>query len=235
MATTSESDLYPPVKAFLTAQGYDVKGEVGACDVVAVRGAEDPVIVELKRGFTLALVHQGIARQAVTDAVYLAVPRWRGGGRAAGARAALALCRRLGLGLLAVRPEDGTVEPLCDPAPYAPRRMTRRRTRLLREFARMTGDPNRGGMGRRGIVTAYRQDALRCAAFLTGGPAKGAVVARATGVVRATRLMADNHHGWFARVTPGIYRLTAAGAAAVAAGDVPPPRAAVRDGPQVPG
>ena len=34
-----ETDLYPPVKAFLEAQGYEVKGEVGDCDLVAVRGS----------------------------------------------------------------------------------------------------------------------------------------------------------------------------------------------------
>ena len=44
-----ESDLYAPVKALLEGQGYVVKGEVRGCDVVAVRGREPPVIVELKR------------------------------------------------------------------------------------------------------------------------------------------------------------------------------------------
>ncbi len=48
-----ESDLYAPVKALLEGQGYVVKGEVRGCDVVAVRGEEPPVIVELKRVFGL--------------------------------------------------------------------------------------------------------------------------------------------------------------------------------------
>ena len=48
-----ESDLYAPVKALLEGQGYVVKGEVRGCDVVAVRGGEPPVIVELKRAFGL--------------------------------------------------------------------------------------------------------------------------------------------------------------------------------------
>ena len=48
-----ESDLYAPVKALLEGQGYVVKGEVRGCDVVAVRGGEPPVIVELKRVFGL--------------------------------------------------------------------------------------------------------------------------------------------------------------------------------------
>jgi len=41
----SEMELYDPIKRFLEAQGYAVKGEIGACDIVAVRDAEGPVIV----------------------------------------------------------------------------------------------------------------------------------------------------------------------------------------------
>ena len=36
MTAMREQDLYAPVKALLTRQGYEVKGEVGAADVVAV-------------------------------------------------------------------------------------------------------------------------------------------------------------------------------------------------------
>ena len=53
-----EQDIYPSVKALLTRQGYDVKGEVGAADVVARREGEPPVIVELKLRFSLSLFHQ---------------------------------------------------------------------------------------------------------------------------------------------------------------------------------
>jgi hypothetical protein len=58
----AEADLYPAVKAFLEAQGYDVKGEIRGCDVVATRGEESPVIVELKLAFSLALLLQGVDR-----------------------------------------------------------------------------------------------------------------------------------------------------------------------------
>ena len=60
------------------ALGYEVKGEVGAADVVARRGAEAPLIVELKTGFSLQLMHQAVARQRISDSVYVAVPRWKG-------------------------------------------------------------------------------------------------------------------------------------------------------------
>ena len=69
-----EHALYPPVKAFLETQGYVVKGEVNGCDLVATRGEEPPVIVELKTTFSLPLIFQGIARQGLSDNVYLAVP-----------------------------------------------------------------------------------------------------------------------------------------------------------------
>ncbi len=221
MAGPRETELYAPVKAFLESQGYVVKAEVGGADVVACRGDEDPLIVEMKTGFTLALVHQGIARQAVTDWVYLAVPQPAGAGARKAVQANVALCRRLGLGLLSVRLRDGHVEPLVDPGPYAPRKSAVRRGRLLREFARREGDPNTGGAHRAKIVTAYRQDALRCAAQLAAGPARGAEVASATGVARATRIMADDHYGWFERVARGVYALTPAGQAGLARWQAP--------------
>ncbi len=204
-----ETELYPPVKAFLEGQGYDVKAEIGAADVVACRGDEDPLVVELKTGFSLSLVHQAVARQAITDTVYIAVPRGTGRRYLTSLKQMKTLCRRLGLGLITVRMKDSHLEVHCDPAPYAPRKSKPRKAALLREFAKREGDPNRGGATRQGLVTAYRQDALRCAGHLAQeGPSKGAVVARQTGVEKATRLMADNHYGWFARVEKGVYDLT---------------------------
>jgi hypothetical protein len=213
-----ETELYPPVKALLQSQGYEVKAEVGAADVVACRAGDDPVIVELKTGFSLSLVHQAVARQSVTDAVYIAVPRASGRRFQTALKQMTTLCRRLGIGLITVRLRDAHTEIHCDPAPFAPRKSKPRRAALLREFARRKGDPNTGGATRVGLVTAYRQDALRCAAhLLSKGVSKGAQVAKATGVERATRLMADNHYGWFVRVEKGVYGLTETGRAAIRA------------------
>jgi hypothetical protein len=207
-----ETELYEPIKAFLEDQGYEVKAEIGAADVVACRDGDDPVIVELKTGFSLTLVHQAVARQEISDAVYIAVARGRGKPFLRALGNMKTLCRRLGLGLVTVRLKDALVEIHCDPAPYRPRQSKPRKARLLREFARRTGDPNTGGATRKGLVTAYRQDALRCVAHLAeAGPTKGAAVARATGVVLATRVMADNHYGWFCRIETGIYDVTDAG------------------------
>ncbi len=212
-----ETDLYSPVKSLLEGQGYIVKSEIGAADIVAVRDDEDPVIVELKTGFSLTLFHQCVARQALTDAVYLAVPRGTSRPFLKSLNENRKLCRRLGLGLMTVRLKDGLVEVHLDPAPYKPRQSKPRKARLLREFARRVGDPNSGGSTRRGLMTAYRQDALRCVAVLVDqGPTKASSVAKAAGTDKARRIMADDHYGWFERVQTGIYGLTPKGNEAVA-------------------
>ncbi len=205
-----ESDLYPPVKAFLEAQSYDVKGEIGPADVMGVRG-DDMVVVELKTRFSLALFHQGIARLAVCDCVYVCVARGKGRPWIKALRENVRLARRLGLGLMSVRMETGVVDVHCDPGPYAPRKVARKKRAMLSEFERREGDPNLGGLaGAR--VTAYRQEATLCAEFLAlAGEAKGAEVAKSTGVKRATAIMRNNHYGWFEKVEKGVYRLSDAG------------------------
>ena len=212
-----ETDLYPPVKAFLEGQGYVVKSEVGAADVVAVRGDDAPVIVELKLGFSLTLVHQCVARLSVSDDVYMAVARGQGKRFLKSVKEMTRLCRRLGLGLITVRVSDGLVQVHCDPGPYAPRKNAKRQGLLLREFAARAGDPNAGGQTRAGLVTAYRQDALKLALYLyEAGTSKGADVSKHTGVSRATRVMRDNYYGWFEKIETGVYGLTPQGADAVA-------------------
>ncbi len=216
-----ETDLYAPIKALLEAQGYEVKGEVGDADVVGVRGQEDPVIVELKTGFSLALFHQAVERQAITDNVYVAVPRQTGPASYKALTNNTKLCRRLGLGLITVRMKDGFTEIHLDPGPYRPRKSKPKKGRLLKEFARRVGDPNDGGTGKngagRGLITAYRQDALRCLKLLAEqGPTKASDVAKATDVENARRIMADDHYGWFEREAVGIYTITPVGQQALA-------------------
>jgi len=212
-----ETDLYQPVKALLEGQGYEVKGEVGAADVVGYRDGDDPVIVELKTGFSLSLFHQAIDRLAITEMVYIAVPRGKGAAAWKSIKNNLKLCRRLGLGLMTVRLKDGLVEIYADPGPYRPRKSKQKKASLLSEFERRVGDPNEGGSTtKQGRMTAYRQDALRCIRVLNAdGPLKASDVAKATDVSNARQIMYDDHYGWFTRVEKGIYGLTEKGSEAV--------------------
>ncbi len=205
-----ETELYLPVKRFLEAQGYDVKSEIGDCDVMAIRGEEPPVIIELKTSFNLQLLLQGIDRQSITDNVYLAIPEPKQSLR----KGVLRLCKRLGLGLLAVNNE--WVEAQLDPAAYTPRKMPRRKTLLLKEFQRRVGDHNSGGSSKRPLITAYRQDALRCVKFLnTAGASKVSVIVELTKVERTAAILRSDPYGWFVRLDRGIYGLSPKGETAL--------------------
>lgn len=209
----AETDLYPPIKEFLESQGYAVKGEIGRCDVVAVRGDEEPVVVELKERLTLALVLQGVDRLVLSDSVYVAFRAGRGKSSSwrKKRKQVLRLLRRLGLGLLTVADDDRVVAVL-DPGPYHPRPNRRHRSRLLKEFTERAGDPETGGSAAGPRLTAYRQDAIRCARELdAAGTLKLSVLRERTGVSRAGPIVRDNHYGWFERARIGYYTLTPQG------------------------
>jgi hypothetical protein len=210
----TETALYAPVKRFLEAQGFTVKGEVCGCDLVALRDNEPPIVVvgELKLKFNLELVLQGVERSAACDEVWLAVRVAARGGRE-NDRRVRKLCRLLGFGLLGVF-STGRVEALVEPRPWKPRPDRKRRARLIREHRRRNGDPASGGMTRLPIMTAYRQQALICAAMLQGGPRPTSHVKAA--VPDGPKILLNNVYGWFDRVERGVYRLTSDGAAALA-------------------
>ncbi len=218
MPKQDETLLYSPVKRLLEERGYEVKGEVQGCDVVGVRG-EEVVIVELKAAMNLTLVLQGVDRLRLSQTVYLAIPA-PSRGRPHRWPEVVRLCRRLGLGLLTVHragQEGAWVEVVADPEPYKPREAAARRTRLLGEFGRRSGDHNLGGSSKRRLVTAYRERALRLAAALDGcAGSRVRDLRAATGCEDAGSILRDNYYGWFVREERGVYGLTPAGMSALA-------------------
>ena len=210
-----ETALYAPVKGFLEALGFVVKGEVGGCDLVALKDGEPPIVVigELKLTFNLELVLQAVDRAACCDEVWLAARlSKKGKGRESDSRFR-DLCRRLGFGMLGVT-EGGTVHVLVSPVAAAPRRNGKRRSRLIAEHRRREGDPVLGGGSRAPIMTAYRQQALMCASLLANGPMRPRDL-RPT-VPDALKILARDVYGWFTRIERGLYGLTEAGHAALA-------------------
>lgn len=206
-----EARLYPAVKEFFAGRGYAVRSEVHGCDVVACRG-DELVIVELKARVNLSLILQGVDRKQITGAVYLAVPAPRRPRRERWSQV-VRLCRLLGLGLLAVTVGRGgsRVDVACEPEPSRARSGARRR-RLLEEFSRRSGDYNVGGSTRRPLVTAYREEALRVAHYLSGrGEASLRAIREEAGAARAASILQKNYYGWFRRVSRGVYALTALG------------------------
>ncbi|MDV7340761.1 DUF2161 family putative PD-(D/E)XK-type phosphodiesterase [Terasakiella sp. A23] len=206
-----ETDLYAPVKQLLESLNYQVKAEVKDCDVVGLRD-DQMVIVELKLSFSIDLLLQAVQRQSLSDLIYMAIPapdtptkrkNWR-----ARQRGYLKLCRMLGLGLILVKSEEKT-EILLDPTEYKPRRNKRKTTALLKEFNQRLGDPNVGGTTGKKIITAYRQDALRCALALAGKERmKLSDIRKEAGVEKASSILQKNYYHWFERLDRGVYGLT---------------------------
>jgi hypothetical protein len=202
------------VKRFLEQRGFEVKGEVCGCDLVALRSDGEPIVIigELKLSFNLDLLLQAVDRSMACDEVWLAVRgSSRGRGREQDPRVKK-LCRLLGFGLLAVWPRGG-VEVLAEPAPWRPRRNLKRRSRLVTEHRRRQGDPVQGGSSRAPIMTAYRQRSLTCAASLADGPRRTRELKAA--VPDAPVILLRNVYGWFERIERGVYGLTEHGRAAL--------------------
>ncbi len=63
-------------------------------------------------------------------------------------------------------------------------------------------------------MTAYRQQALACAASLASGPRRPREI-RAV-APEAPKILLRNVYGWFVRVERGVYGLTPAGISALA-------------------
>lgn len=197
MAVKLETELYPPVKGFFTERGYDVKAEIRGCDLVAFRAdLADPLIVEMKKTFTLPLLLQGIDRQKTGAAVWLAVERNRTKKGAHNQRFTeiTALCRRLNLGFLTVtfyRTKSPVIDVWCEPSGIKPvfaapvdgklamaaesavsyetasgGRLKAKAAKLLKEFSARSGDYNVGGSTKRKLVTAYREKSIQCALAL---------------------------------------------------------------------
>jgi hypothetical protein len=209
-----ETALYLPVKRFLEKLGFTVKGEIGGCDVVALKGEDPPIVVigELKLSFNLELVLQAVDRAGACDEIWLAAKMSaRGKGRENDARYRN-LCRRLGFGMLGVTAR-GDVDVLVKPPTTSPRRDPKKRSRLIAEHRRRKGDPVEGGSTRTPIMTAYRQQALACASALSQGPRR--VRDLKPDIPDAPKILQYNVYGWFDRAERGIYVLTEAGRAAL--------------------
>lgn len=213
MAITLESDLYGPIKGYLEGIGYTVRGEVGQCDALAIRG-EEVVAVEMKLALGLPVIYQALERLSSVDVVYIAVAVPDGYKARSNwddrVPAAARLCKMLGVGLLCVR--DDRVVVISDPAPYSPRKQPKLRARLLGEFHGRSGDHNLGGTSKRPRVTAYREKALRMARVLAQiGPIKASLVRDATGFANASNTLRDNVYGYFGKVSLGVYEITEVG------------------------
>jgi len=223
-----EIDLYQPVKDYLQDHGYVVQAEVRHCDIVAQRD-QQIVVIELKTSINLTLLIQATDRQAITSAVYVAIPeianrrsrQWRGTTR---------VLRKLQLGLLVVNfgPLGVSVKKEFDPSGgsaitmpehrleavegVTPRK-SKQHTAIIREIEGRSGSYNTGGIHQQKLITAYRENAVLIGCCLQHNGASSTRELRKQGTGEKTSsILSANHYHWFERVRRGVYRLTPQGA-----------------------
>ena len=211
-----ESSLYAPVRDYLTAQGYRVRGEVHHCDLAATRGGAT-VIVELKRALNVDLLAQAVQRQRVSASVYVAVPRPNGKENSPRWRGIRRLLRQLELGLIWVSFQGAQphVEVVAHPLPFDRKRNRRAERALIEESERRSADTVGGSRGKP-LLTAYRENALLIALALDRHGPQSPRALRAMGTGPKTQsILYNNVYGWFQRTGHGVYNLKPPGKAAI--------------------
>lgn len=212
-----ESDLFEPIQGFFQDLGYSVKGEIGNCDVMAIKG-EEILVVELKKGITIGLLAQAVDRQRVGDLVYMAVPKPKKFKIDREFKRTLHLVRRLELGLLFVSffGKKPSVEVIVEAEPFDRSKSKgiskKKRGKLKAEHENRKNSSNIGGVNRTKILTAYRERAIEAAMFLNeNGISKVAEIKKAIEYDKISALLSANHYGWFLKESRGHYGLTEVG------------------------
>ena len=210
-----ESDLYLPIKLFLNKQGYEVKGEIKQCDIVAKKD-DEIIIIELKLTLNITLLLQSIDRFTLADIVYIAIPKQTPMYKTK-SKQIKKLVARLGLGLIVVdiQEKQQYVEVVSDPKEYQPRKNKRKQSALLKEFSLRQGDTQKGGSTtKQAGLTAYRQRCIRVAEYLSKtDTASGAEIKKVIDEQQATQFLYSNYYGWFDKVEHGSYQLSDKGKA----------------------
>lgn len=213
-----EEELYMPIRDYLVKKGFNVKGEVGNCDLFAVKD-DCVLIVEFKKSLTVDLLIQAANRQKIADNVYIAIPKPKA--RIGGKKwnDICHLIKRLELGFIVVtkNKKNFKVEVLCEPVDFdrqkSRQNAKKKRQKLLQEFNNRKFDVNVGGSVRKKILTVYREQAISIALYLEkNGPTTANNLSKSgLGQGKTHSILYNNFYGWFERVERGIYDLTSKG------------------------
>lgn len=210
-----ESELFEPVKAFFTDDGYSGDGEVGGIDIYLEKDGLSTA-VELKKTLDFRSVQQAALDQKICDFVYIAIVKPKNLYSAAG-KDKIYLLKRLGIGLLCVSPRTKTVEVVTDPVVSEISNFQKnhgsRTASIKAEFKKRKIRANTGGVNRTGLMTSYREDTLLVLLALDtlGGQARTKQIREMTNIPKSTKILYDNYYGWFENVSKGEYEITDAG------------------------
>lgn len=210
-----ETDLFPPVKKYLEANGYTVRAEVKDCDITATKD-DELIIIELKLNVNIPLLIQATDRQRITDAVYVAIPRPSNRTQKMRWKGVKHILRRLEIGLIFVDIELDMVEVVFHPIAFQRRKQKKRRKSLLKEASQRKENLNIGGSSKRKVITVYRQNAIQIAAYIQQlGPSKPKDLRELGTGYKTLSILGKDFYGWFQRVDRGVYDITDKGKTAL--------------------
>ena len=222
-----EASLSDPCKAWLKEKECVVSAEVKSVDLLGIFRCEQDEIsiaIELKLKLNLELILQAVERQKIVDYVYIAVPHEYKVLESKRFKKIQLLLRRLNVGLLTVnfRSMKPYVTEIIEAKPYdfekSRRIADKKKQALLKEFHSRITDSNDGGVTRRKVMTAYREQSLLIAHHLSKQETMTIKSLKALGVSeKAGVILRNNHYNWFERVSKGCYQLTESGVEAVEA------------------
>lgn len=213
-----ESMLYNPVKEYFQFMGYEVKGEVKQCDVMAVK--EDVIIIiEMKTTLNLEVILQASIRQRMTDFVYIAVPKKRKTMSTKRWKNICYLLRRLEIGLLVINFKESLnfVQEIFPPQPFSKsmsqKLSQKKRMAVINEFRERHGDYNLGGVSQTKIITAYKEMAIHIAVILREHKSLSIKQLRTMGTdsKKTATILQKNYYNWFKRIDRGVYSITEKG------------------------
>ena len=212
MTITKETDLYDPCKTLLESLGYQVKAEVGAIDIMAIKD-DYMVIVELKLKISLKLIYQAIDRQKLADKVYIALPKTVLNQTKSNVKHFLNLLKRLEIGLIVV--SNNQAEVLVETFGFDLKRSItaskKKKEKLMKEFTLRKSDMNVGGTKSK-KMTHYKEKVIEIAKYLREfGQKSPKEIGLYTGIKDTPNILRKNYYMWFINVERGIYQLSEIG------------------------
>lgn len=203
----TEKELYLPVKLYFEKLGFSVDGEVKNCDLLAIKN-DVVVVAELKKTFNISLVYQLIERKSITPYVYAVIIRPKNF-RSKRTKQMLKLVKILGVGLLVVSETSGVIEEIIKPniVQNDIKINTKKRKKVSDEFDKRTYKENIGGVNRKKVLTAYRENSIAALC-----------IADKYGIIETRKIkdnikktVQSNYYGWFYRIKTGVYGITEIG------------------------
>lgn len=220
-----EAHLSEPCKNWLKMKGCQVAAEVKSIDLMGIfehEGNRFSIAIELKLKLNLDLILQAVERQKIVDYVYIAIPHEYKVLESSKFDKIQLLLRRLNIGLLTVnfRSTNPYVSEIIEAKPYdfqkSRRNAEKKKNALLKEFHSRITDSNDGGVTRRKIMTAYREQSLLIAYHLSKNDIMSIKALKALGCSsKSGVILRADHYGWFERTSQGNYKITQAGIEAV--------------------